>query len=37
MLDDAALSAVRKASPFPRMPDGMSQLDLSVPIVFNVR
>jgi len=36
MLDDAALTAVRKASPFPRMPAGMSQIDISVPIVFDV-
>ncbi|WEK52496.1 MAG: TonB family protein [Candidatus Kaistia colombiensis] len=36
LLDDAALSAVRKASPFPPMPNGMPQLDLNVPIVFNI-
>lgn len=36
LLDDAALSAVRRASPFPPMPDGMPQLDLNVPIVFNI-
>lgn len=37
MLDEAAVSAVRRASPFPRMPDGMTQLDITVPIIFNVK
>jgi protein TonB len=37
LLDDAALAAVRKASPFPRMPEGMSQISLTAPIVFESR
>ena len=36
MLDEAAISAVRRASPFPRMPDGMAQLTISVPIRFDI-
>jgi protein TonB len=36
VLDEAALSAVRRASPFPPMPQGMSQLSLSVPITFDL-
>ena len=37
LLDNAALAAVRQASPFPRMPEGMSQISLTAPIVFESR
>jgi len=37
MLDEAAISAVRRASPFPRMPEGMTQLEISVPIAFRLQ
>ncbi|WP_029075655.1 TonB family protein [Kaistia adipata] len=34
LLDNAALAAVRQASPFPRMPEGMAQISLTAPIIF---
>ncbi len=38
VLNDAALSAIRKASPFPRPPDGLltGPMTLEVPIVFDL-
>jgi protein TonB len=37
-LDDAALASIEKSAPFPKMPEGLSDMiELSVPFRFTVR